>query len=342
MGKKIRWAVLGIVVIVCAIYWPLITYGVAQGLGQLKIIREARPVEEFISDPSYPDSLKSKLKLIQKARQFAIDSFGLNDTDNYKTMYDQKGQELMWVVIACEPFKLKEKRWEFPVVGSVPYKGFFSKEKAIEEKESLEKEHWDVSIRNPGGWSTLGWFTDPILSGMLRRSDGDLASLIIHEMVHSTIYVKDSSDFNENLASFIGDRGAEEFLAVTRGDTSKEYHEYLFQDSDYRKLAEHMLRGTQKLDSLYGTFIERQPIRDKKQKKESFIQRIVESLDTVSFSAGKRKPGKFTKKLPNNTYFMSYKTYESKHDTMKEDWARLFGGNLKTMIDYYKKEYPFL
>jgi predicted aminopeptidase len=55
----------------------------------------------------------------------------------------------------------------------------------------------------------LGWFTDPILSKMLMRSEGDLANLIIHEMSHATIFVKDSIEFNENLATFIGDRGAE-------------------------------------------------------------------------------------------------------------------------------------
>jgi predicted aminopeptidase len=257
-------------------------------------------------------------------------------------MYDQKGQELMWVVIACEPFRLKEKRWDFPVVGSVPYKGFFNREKAIKEKESLEKDNWDVSVRNPGAWSTLGWFTDPILSGMLRRSDGDLASLIIHEMVHATLYVKDSSDFNENLASFIGDRGAEEFLAATRGDTSRQYREYLFEDSDYRKIAGHMLLATRKLDSLYNTFSEKDPVALKKQKKELFIRRIVDAIDTISFSDGKRRSGRFAKKLPNNAYFMSYKTYESKHDTMKDDWVRLFGGDLTKMINYYKGEYPFL
>ena len=84
------------------------------------------------------------------------------------------------------------------MVGAVPYKGFFNREKAV-KKEALEKDNYDVSIRNPGGWSTLGWFTDPILSNMLRRGDGDLASLIIHEMVHATLYVKDSAEFNENL-----------------------------------------------------------------------------------------------------------------------------------------------
>jgi predicted aminopeptidase len=342
MLKRILWLILLLIAGLSIYYWPLITYGVGQGLGQLKIIREARPVEEFLEDPAFPDSLKAKLRLIAQARKFAIDSLGLTDTDNYKTMYDQHGQELMWVVQACEPFRLNGKRWDFPVIGSVPYKGFFSKEKAIRERDALEKENWDVSIRNPGGWSTLGWFTDPILSGMLRRSDGDLASLIIHETVHATIYVKDSSDFNENLASFIGDRGAEIFLARTFGDTSRQYREYMFEDSDYRKVTEHMLRATQKLDSLYGSFTAEASVTEKKEKKKALIQKIVNTLDTLSLSGGQKRSGRFAGRLPNNTYFMSYKTYESKHDTMKDEWIRRFDRNLKTMIDFYKKEYPSL
>lgn len=343
MLKKALGIILLLLVGLGFYYWSLLSYGIAQGLGQLKIIREAKPVEEFIQDPAFPDSLKSKLKLVQQAGRFAIDSLGLNDTDNYKTLYDQHGEELMWVVTACEPFRLKEKRWEFPVVGSVPYKGYFDREKAIEERESLERENWDVSIRNPGGWSTLGWFTDPILSGMLRRSDGDLVSLIIHEMVHATIYVKDSSDFNENLASFIGDRGAEVFLSRTFGDTSRQYREYLFEDGDYRKVAEHMLKATQKLDSLYDTFSESDPVAMKKEKKEAFIRRIVDALDTLTLSEeGRKRSRRFSKRLPNNTYFMSFKTYESKHDTMKDEWTRIFHKDLRLMINHYKKEYPFL
>lgn len=342
MKKKISGAILLVLIVLCVYYWSLITYGVGQGLGQLKIIREARPVEEFMKDPSFPDSLKAKLKLIARARRFAIDSLGLNDTDNYKTLYDQKGQELMWVVTACEPFRLNEKRWDFPVVGSVPYKGYFDREKAVKEKEALEREDWDVSIRNPGGWSTLGWFTDPILSGMLTRSDGDLASLIMHEMVHATIYVKDSSDFNENLASFIGDRGAEEFLLKIFGDTSRQYRAYAFEDGDYRKVAEHMLLATRKLDSLYHTFSESDPVTVNKEKKQAFIQRIVDAIDTLSLSDGQKRSKRFSKRLPNNTYFMSFKTYESKHDTMKDEWIRTFNHNLRSMINHYKKEYPFL
>ena len=342
MVKKTLGVVILVVIAFGVYYRSLLSYGIAQGLGQLRIIREAKPVDEFIRDPAFPDSLKSKLKLILKARQFAIDSLGLNNTKNYTTMYDQHGEELMWVVIACEPFRLVEKRWDFPIVGSVPYKGFFDKEKAFQERAALEREDWDVSIRNPGGWSTLGWFTDPILSGMLRRSDGDLASLIIHEMVHATIYVKDSSDFNENLASFIGDRGAELFLARTFGDTSLQYKEYYYEDGDYRKVADHMLRATQKLDSLYNTFSDNDPVPEKKNKKERFIRKIVNAFDTVSFSDGKKRSNRFVKRLPNNTYFISFRTYESKHDTMKEEWDLHFHNDLRLMINYYRKEYPFL
>lgn len=342
MLKRFLLAALVLLVILVIYYWPLITYGIGQGLGQLKIVREARPVEEFLVDPNFPDSLKSRLKLIQSARRFAIDSLGLHDTENYTTLYDQKGEEIMWVVIACEPFRLVEKRWDFPVIGSVPYKGFFDKDKALELRQSLEQEGWDVGIRNPDGWSTLGWFTDPILSGMLQRSEGDLASLIIHEMVHATIYVKDSSDFNENLASFIGDRGAELFLLRTFGDTARQYQEYIHQDGNYRKVVDHMLRATQKLDSLYQTMTDADPLESRKVRKERFIRRIVESFDTVTFSYGKRRPNRFARRLPNNTYFMSFRTYESKHDTMSDAWNNQFGKDLKKMINYYRATYPSL
>ena len=183
--KIIKRILVGLVIVLIGLtvtYWNLISYGLKQAKGQLHIVWNAKPVTDFLQDPAFPDSLKAKLRLIEQVRKYAIDSLGLKDTKNYKTLYDQKGEEIMWVVTASEPFELKQKEWVFPILGAVPYKGFFEKEKAIELKNELEKEGLDVSIRNPGGWSTLGWFTDPILSKMLERGEGDLINLIIHEM----------------------------------------------------------------------------------------------------------------------------------------------------------------
>ncbi len=241
-------AVLSILFTLVTIYWSLIVYGVEQGLGQLNIVRNARPVTEFMTDPNFPDSLKQKLRLIDEIRKYAIDSLGLKDTENYKTMFDQKGEEVMWVVTACEAFHFKPKTWDFPVVGTVPYKGYFNKEKAMTEAKKLKEEGWDVAVRNPGGWSTLGWFTDPILTGMLNRGEGDLASLIIHEMVHSTAWVPDSVTFNENLASFIADTAAYDFLRHKYGKSSPQYERYLYEDQDYRKFSAFILRAATHLD----------------------------------------------------------------------------------------------
>jgi predicted aminopeptidase len=340
--KRILLALLVVAGVLVIAYWNLIVYGIRQAKGQLHIIYNARPVEEFLSSADFPDSLKSKLRLINEVRRYAIDSLGLKDTKNYKTLFDQKGQEIMWVVTASEPFKLKAKEWKFPVLGSVPYKGFFNKDLAVALRDELQKEGWDVSIRNPGGWSTLGWFTDPILSKMLERNDGDLANLIIHEMSHATIFVKDSVDFNENLATFIGDRGAEQFLISHYGVDSEEYQTYLNEDADYLKFADHMLRGTEKLDSLYNTMNANDPTAKKLELKEQMIRHIVTALDTLSLSTDNNPSSRYQKGLPNNAYFMNFRRYQAKQDQFWDEWRNRFGSDLRAYIHYLGKKYPFL
>jgi len=341
MIRRIFFALLFVIVVLVIWNWSLIVYGINQGLGQLKIVWNAQPIEEVMKDPAFPDSLKAKLVLIGEVRKFAIDSLGLRDTDNYKTLYDQKGQELMWVVTACEPFQLKPRLWEFPVVGEVPYKGYFDKEKARKERDELEKEGWDVSVRNPGGWSTLGWFKDPILSEMLKRSEGDLASLIIHEMVHATLWIKDSVDFNENLASFIGDTAAYDFLAYKYGKQSNPYTTYLYEDQDYRQFSKYILMASGKLDSLYQT-IASEPVESKKVKKTAMIKAIVQNMDTLRLQLNKNPSKRYEKRLPNNTYFMAYRHYQSKQSTFKEEFDDRFRGDLRAYVKFMSTKYPVL
>jgi predicted aminopeptidase len=341
MLKKAIWSAIIIGGILIVWNWSLIYYGIRQGIGQFEIIWNARPVEEFMEDPSFPDSLKSKLKLIEDVRKFAIDSLGLKDTENYKTLYDQKNKEVMWVVQACEPFALVPKQWHFPIVGSVPYKGFFNKAKALDLRKELEEEGYDVSVRNPGGWSTLGWFTDPILSGMLDRTEGDLASLIIHEMVHATVFVKDDVDFNENLADFIGDTAAYDFLRYRFGRESNEYMTYLHQDQDYRKYTKHILRGTRSLDSLYKTMQPSDLIDKKKRQKDAMISKIISAIDTLHLYE-KRNSAALKKKLPNNTFFMSYRLYKSKQNIFEEELDKKFKGDIRAYVLYLSNQYPFL
>ena len=340
--KKVAIIGVFILFILSAWYWSLIMYGVNQGLGQLKIVWNARPIAEVLDDPTFPDSLKVKLRIVDEIKKFAVDSLGLKDSENYQTVYDQKAEELMWVVTASEPFQLKPKTWDFPVIGTVPYKGFFNKEKAISETKKLQEEGWDVGIRNPGGWSTLGWFTDPILSGMLERNEGDLASLIIHEMVHATIFIKDSIEFNENLASFIGDSAAYDFLASKYGRHSNEYLTYVYEVDDYARYSQHVLRGGNLLDSLYHTWSASDTEAIMQEKKRALISKIVKEMDTLTLHQFKIPTKRFSEKIPNNDYFLAYMRYQSKQSSFKQELITKNNGNLRKMIQDYKSRYPYL
>jgi predicted aminopeptidase len=321
--------------------WPLLKYGVQQGAGQLAIVLKAKDVDEVLADPTTPDSIKQKLLLIGDVRRYAIDSLGLNDTDNYQTLFDQQGKEIMWVVTASEPFRLKEKRWRFPVIGSVPYKGFFVIDEAKKERQKLEDDGWDVSVSNPSGWSTLGWLTDPILSDMLDKSEGDLASLIIHEMVHATIFVKDSVSFNENLASFIGDLAALKFVVHKFGSGSKEHLTFIHEDSDFRKYNGHILRGANLLDSLYEA-VNNKSVEEKKAAKKEAMEKIVRSMDTLHLHFNPQPSKRFQKKLPNNAYFLSFRRYQSQQVDLSTMFREKFNSDFTTMVYYYKERYPFL
>lgn len=340
MIRKILLALLALLIIGVIWNWSLVRYAGEQGIGQARIIWNARPASELMKDPGFPDSLKMRLRWIEEIRAYGIDSLGLKDTENYKTVYDQHGEEIMWVVMACEPFQLKPKMWDFPIIGTVPYKGYFDRAKAVAEGKELENQGFDVSVRNPGGWSTLGWFTDPILTGMLERSEGDLASLIIHEMVHATLWVKDSVDFNENLATFIGDTAAYLFLAQKYGVKSRAYMDYLHDDRDYYTYSNHMLRGAKSLDSLYGTLKETDPLTEKKERKRKLIQQIVSSLDTLKLYGTRSPSQRFKNHLPNNTYFMSFRHYQSKLNSFKSEMKEKFPGDLKGYLKYLAAKYP--
>lgn len=342
MKKKLVLALVLFLVALGIFYRNLIGYGWMQGKGQLTILWEARPVEEFLASPEFPDSLKARLRLVQEIRRFAIDSLGISESDNYTTLYNQKGETLMWNVTAAEPFAMVPFRWEFPLLGSFPYKGFFDLESARLERARLDSAGYDTNIGAVAGWSTLGWFKDPILSRMLERSEGDLAELIIHELTHGTLYVKDSAEFNENLASFVGRMGAIRFLSYRFGPDSKELTTYVNLEDDYEKIYQHYLNGARKLDSLYQSMSESTPPDLKKQRKESLILNIMQNLDTIRFKERPPLQWKADNRLPNNTFFMSYLRYRGKLDFFEQELEEKFGGDLREYVTYLKKVYPSL
>ncbi len=235
----------------CLLNADLVTYAIFMGKGQMDIVTGARGFDEVYADVSVDEKIKVKLRKIDRIRAYAFDSLGLKRSDNYTTFFDQKGTRLMYVVTGAKPFALEPHLWHFPIVGDVPYKGFFDEAKAKVERDRLKAEGWDTDIGGASGWSTLGWFKDPVLSSMLQRSEGDLAELIIHELTHGTIFISGDVDYNENLATFIGVTGAVQYLTAYYGKDSPEYKEYMNGAADDNIRTDFMLESAGYLDSLY-------------------------------------------------------------------------------------------
>lgn len=337
MRKKIIFGVLLVSAVLIVLNLDLLKYGLMQAKGQLNVVWNAKPIKMVLADVNFPDSLKLKIELMQEIRQFAIDSLGLKDTKNYTAVYDQKGKDILWNLSACEPYELKSVQWSFPFLGSFSYKGFFELDKAKEERAQLERKGLDTRIRTVNAWSTLGWFRDPILSNQLNRSEGSLAELVIHELTHATVFFKDSLSYNENLASFIGEKGAIRFLNYKYGGNSVNIRRYIDDEDDYMKFTNHMLSGTRKLDSLYRSFTVEMDDALKSKKKQSMISKIIHSVDSISFKNPRRFSGLFSEQLPNNCYFLSFHRYFSKIKQFEIQLKKEFNGDLRAFIRYKKE-----
>ncbi len=340
--KRVLLILLVLIIGFLAINHDLVIYGLSQARGQLHIIRHARPVEEVLNDPNFPDSLKVNLRLIDDIKSFAFDSLGINFSRNYSTVFDQQGRELMFVVTACDPFMLEPKEWSFPLLGTFSYKGFFNEDKARELENTLMEEGLDTNIRTAGGWSTLGWLKDPILSNMLADSEADFAETIIHELTHGTLFVKDSLRFNENLATFIGIKGAERYLINKYGNESEHLEIYRNRWRDRNLFSRHILTGATYLDSLYRNMNNDLREEVKLEMKEKAISEIIQSIDTLELTNKNRYVDYYLKNRPNNTLFMSYLRYRGDLEVLEIELNKKYKGDIKFMLQDYKSRYPSL
>ncbi len=208
-----------------ALTFPLcgcqVNYYLKSAYYQAGLLRSRVPIASALQDSQMSEENKRKLNLAQEARGFAERELGLKHTDNYTSFVQLDRPYVTYVVAAAMRTELKAYNWWFPIVGSLPYKGFFNPEDAKAEAEALKARGYDTFTRGVSAYSTLGWFNDPLLSSMLSYRDYDLVNTIIHETTHATIYIKSQADFNERLAVFIGNIGAREFYLRKEGSDSR-------------------------------------------------------------------------------------------------------------------------
>ncbi len=275
-----------------------ISYLVDAGIGQWRLMNRARPVEEVLASKTIDEKTKDAIRLILEAKKFAVDELNLKATENYNSFVKLDGAYASYVVTASHPLKLEAKVWRFPIVGEIPYIGFFEEAKAKKFIADLVKDesNWftvdsrklppDTNLRGASAYSTLGWFPDPLYSSMIQASERRMVDTVIHESVHATVFVGSNMDFNERLANFIGLEGSLLFL-------KKKYGE----NNDKVLLAKAALAS----EAIFAKFIDEARSKYKVE---------VEANMSLGVDAALAKKAKFYAELP--------KLY----DTIHQNWAR--------------------
>ncbi len=215
------------------------------------------PIQEVLEDDQISAEAKEKIRFVQEVKRYGAERIGLKRTGSYSKYFEVKGP-ILHVVTACEKDRLEPYDWTFPIVGKVTYKGFFTRLEALEEAQELKARGYDTFVRPAGAYSTLGWLNDPILSSMLKWDEGSLTNLILHEMTHGTVYFKRDCDLNEQMATFVGNDGAIDFLKQRYGSGSREMLEAVQAQGDDLLFSRWIDQACERLSAYYGQPISRE------------------------------------------------------------------------------------
>jgi len=296
-------------------------YTVKQGVTMIGYLSKAVPLEQ-VDDEEF-------VRLVKDIRVFAMEELGLTESKNYTHYVDIDRNYLAAVVSASARDSFKRHDWRFPVVGSMPYKGFFNPDDARKERAKLEKKDLDVWIRGVEAFSTLGWFKDPLYSYMRNYPPSRLADLIIHELVHATVFIKGHVKFNEELAQFIGDEGSRLYTITRYGEDSEEYRAMLASEKDSQNYVAFIQELIAELDLLYTSDKSRE---DKLKEKELIIEAAKERFNAEyenRFSSGNYR---FFSELPvNNAYLELFRLYHAE-DNFYNDLFERSGRDLPAFV----------
>jgi predicted aminopeptidase len=222
-------------------------------LGQLSIMLAQRPIAEVLHGTSLPASDREKLALVPLIKRYGVERLGLKGDRNYESFVRLDRSYTTLVLSAAPADSLTPFKWSFPIVGAVPYKGFFDPKPAEAEKAALAALGYDVYLRPASAFSTLGWFNDPILSPMLAFDEADLANTILHEMTHATLYFADHAEFNETAATFVGNQAEIAYLTARYGPGATEVTAALADIDDQRRFAAFVRATLEGLKPVYAT-----------------------------------------------------------------------------------------
>jgi predicted aminopeptidase len=308
-------------------------YVLRAGWEEAKILTSRRPIHEIVHDTTTPAKLRDKLRLVQHSREYAERTLELDPGDALTSFVQLDRDTLVMVVNAAHEFDLRWKTWWFPIVGRLPYKGYFDFDRARREAEELDAQGYDTWVRPSSAFSTLGWFPDPLMSTTLRADSVGIVETVIHEITHSTFFPKGQARFNESFANFVGHRGAISFFCDGLAeDVSCQVAEDRWHD--IRVFGRFFHSVLDPLEVLYASDLPPDEMRGEKGRILREASERFESDVQAEFRSGRYRG--LDPERVNNAWLLSRMLYYTRLDDMEDLYQRY--GDLTTAVQEVIRE----
>jgi predicted aminopeptidase len=296
--------------------------------GQARLLHGAIPVEEALRLDSLSENHKLKLSLVEKVKGFGETELGLKETGNYGTVNLDPDRGRIYALAASRKDRLLPVTWWFPLVGNLPYIGFFDLESARREQRKLIEDDLDTVIGRVEAYSTLGWFKDPLTLNLIENPTGDLVETILHEMTHATLYLKGQGEFNEGLATLVGKKGAYLFLKETFGSSHPLTLEAQKTIEDERLFSSFLASLLGELNQLYDSSLSYQ---EKLREREKVFALYPERFNSLRGSFQTSRFAHFGKAPLNNAILVSLAVYH-RHYPLFERALQQSGNSIQTLL----------
>jgi predicted aminopeptidase len=192
-----------------------IGYAVPAVFGQLNVLLNARPVDEVLASDRLTAEQRSKVELVVDVRTFAHDHIGLTVDNSYVQYFDAGDRPVAYNISAARRDAFEPLTWTFPFVGTVPQLGYFDRWLLDAKVAELSNLGYDVFAYELDAYYLGPFLPNPITSTLLQRDEVDLVSTVIHELTHATVgrasNAAADANFNESMATFVGQTGAVEY-----------------------------------------------------------------------------------------------------------------------------------
>lgn len=306
-----------------------------QGWGQVKIQWNGKDNKEYLNNPKVAEEVKHKIRLVEEYKRFFYQYFEQKPTGIYSKTTMLPNKAVSYLVIASQHTKIEAHEFEFPVMGSFPYIGFFNLDSAKDFAKNLQKnENLVTWIRPVYAYSTLGIVEDRILSSFFEYDDVELAELVFHELFHTIYFIKNEVDLNENLANLYGKAMLKEYF---KG--KPELQKYLDRQDKKKLLSNRVVELIGILQDEFhklGAF-------NNDQKADTLTQRFVSEVfrpEVLSYCRELKLPEDDCKVKENwnQASFAAFLTYEEEQDFL-EKLQNDLNFDLKQYLSWLKMEY---